>query len=179
MNHKRSGIFLSRLDFFCLDLVSIEVAYILAYLIKFHGRNPFSMVIWRNFSIVILLLDALVMILGHFLTDIRRRGFVREMVSVVIQTVVVLASMSMFLYVQKAGAVYSRAIMLMTGAFHILLSYTLRCAWKAILTRIMSKRPVRYLLIGNNDLAEEFAEKLESDRILHAEIMVHLADEPS
>lgn len=178
MRSKHSGSFLSRIDFFLLDLFSIEVSFVIAYMLKFGLRLPFAAAGWRNIGIILGLVDALVLVVGQFLTDIRRRGYMREALSLIVQTAVVMLLITGFMYLQKTGAAFSRAVLIMTAGLHLVISYVLRAVWKAILMKLMGKHTVRYLLIGSNDKAAEFAHYLQKDRILHARVTVHLGENP-
>ncbi len=66
------------LDFIILDMICLELAFILGYMIRHGIRNPYSNVIYRNMGIVILLIDFVMLLFMETLKDVMKRGIYQE-----------------------------------------------------------------------------------------------------
>ena len=63
MYQKQTGSIIKHLDFLLLDLIVMEVAFILAYMLRHGPENPFANSQYRILGVVMLLIQFLVVVL--------------------------------------------------------------------------------------------------------------------
>ena len=77
MYRKDSEGWLKHTDFIILDMICLQLAYVLAYAISGYGFNPYETIIYRNMAVFLELAD-LVMIFAYLLhrrQEITHRSF--------------------------------------------------------------------------------------------------------
>ena len=131
---------LKHIDFILLDLVVLQGAFILGYMIR-HGWGswPYLVPEYRTLAVVLTVVDFLVMVLFNTMHNVMKRGYIKEFVACLRQSVLVLVIMSMYLFSTQTGDVYSRITLYLTAGFHLILSYLVRHLWKTLLRRINRK----------------------------------------
>lgn len=166
------------LDFMVLDVICLHLAYALAYCLRFGWENPYAGREWRILIVVMTLLNALVLIFGGTLQGILRRGHAREAVSLIKQIAALELLSIFFLFLVHAGESYSRMVVLLTGAFHLLFSFLARAGWKKLLHEHLRRKKYRVLLVGSSELACRYAAKLRESSAPRVEIAAYLAERP-
>ena len=158
---------LKHLDFFLLELVSLQLAYILGTWIRRHEwayANP----IYRNLGIVLMLVDALVIVLINTLHNVMKRNALEELVLTVRHCVIILALAATYMFALQAGEEYSRIVLFITCLLHIAIGYTIRSLWRVYVKKNgvpLSKRGTM-LAVLNQETAEKTMKRLQSN---HAE----------
>lgn len=65
-------------DFIVLDMICLQLAYVLAYAISGYGFNPYATIIYRNMAVFLELAD-LVVIFGYgTMKSVLKRGYYRN-----------------------------------------------------------------------------------------------------
>lgn len=62
MYRKDSENWLKHADFIILDMICLQIAYVLAYAISGYGWNPYQSILYRNVAIFLGLADICVML---------------------------------------------------------------------------------------------------------------------
>ena len=65
-------------DFILLDMLCLQIAFFLAYVISGHGTAPYSNDLYRNVAIVIELADLVILYSFNTLKRVLKRGHYRE-----------------------------------------------------------------------------------------------------
>ena len=78
MYRKESEGWLKHYDFVLLDMICLQLAFILAYAISGQGWNPYSKLIYRNIAIFIELADAVALFSLDTLKSVLKRGYYQE-----------------------------------------------------------------------------------------------------
>ena len=66
MYRKDSDRWLKHADFILLDMICLQIAFVLAYITSGYGWNPYEEILYRNMAIFIELVD----VVGLFLSDL-------------------------------------------------------------------------------------------------------------
>ena len=53
MYRKDSNQWIKHIDFIILDLICLQIAFVLAYAVSGHGFNPYKTMIYRNMAVFI------------------------------------------------------------------------------------------------------------------------------
>lgn len=171
---KKQSVLPIRIDFFVLDLICVEFSFVLAYRFKFAEWNPFASGTWSSIAIMIALTDSLCMLLGPFLEGIRRRGNLKELLSILVQTFVWEALVALYLYAVHEGIRYSRTVVFVTGVIYLIFNFWIRFFWKKVLFRLRSQHKQQYILVGQSDELNQFEQYISSDIIRHAVVTAKL-----
>lgn len=78
MYRKDSEGWLKHFDFLVLDMLCLQVAFVLAYGISGYGFYPYNLLIYRNMAIFIEFADIVVLFACGTLKNVLKRGHYRE-----------------------------------------------------------------------------------------------------
>ena len=79
MYQKQTGSIIKHLDFLLLDLIVMEVSFILAYMLRHGPENPFANSQYRILGVVLFLVQFLVVVFRECYRNILRRGYLQEL----------------------------------------------------------------------------------------------------
>lgn len=137
--YKRSAQgWLKHIDFIILDEIVLQLAFILAYLLRGVGGSVYGSSLYRSLAIVLALLDLLAAILFNTMHNVLKRGLFNELTQTLKQALIVFAGGIIFLFSVQTGGAVSRIVLYLTLGLHVLLGYG---------TRLLLKR--RLLKKGN------------------------------
>lgn len=155
MYKKSSKGWLKHLDFIVLDIICLQVSFVLAYIIRAGWSNPYEIEIYSNMAIFLVFADLLIIFFGEMFSGVIRRGYYREFVSTVKQSALIEATAVVYLFTVKEGEEYSRLILYIMWVVYVVIAYGVRCGWKFILKNKISESSKKSLLIITK---KEFAE---------------------
>lgn len=138
---------LKHIDFILWDLLILQVAFILGYMIR-HGWGlwPYVRSDYKSLAIVLAVVDVLVAIIFNSMHNVMKRGYLKELTESIKHVALVLVLMSLYLFSTQAGDVYSRITIYLTAGFHLILGYSIRILWKPLIRRI-NKEKVKDVMI--------------------------------
>ncbi|MGN1147841.1 MAG: hypothetical protein ACI4TB_05425, partial [Lachnospiraceae bacterium] len=126
MYQKSSKGWLKHWDFILLDAVCLQLAFLLAYLVRHGMSNPYTKPVYRNEAIALVLIQILVTFFGESFKSVLRRGYYNEFVATMKQAILVTVFSTFYLFLVQDGEAYSRMTLIFTGIFYFLLSYPAR-----------------------------------------------------
>jgi exopolysaccharide biosynthesis polyprenyl glycosylphosphotransferase len=130
MYKKKSEGWLKHSDFILLDMIFLQLAFILAYNLRFGLGNPYQSEEYLNLAIVYLLVDFVVAILFNSFKNVLKRGRYREFIAVIKHVMLVEGVTLFYLFSTQRGDIYSRISFYMMIPLYILFSYIGRLLWK-------------------------------------------------
>ena len=152
-------------DFFILDEISLQIAFLLAVYIR-HYSWAYSMPIYKELAFILIISDALIIVSFNTLHNVVTRGLFKEMTETLKHCLAVFAVAAVYMFAMQSGDAYSRISLFLTFIFHMLLGYALRVIWKTILKSIgVERKKSSLLLVTTPDDADEIIEKLSSDKL--------------
>ena len=173
-----SKVWVKHIDFILIDMLCLQVAFLIAYLSKFHGANPYIADEWIAFAFLIEFIDLFWILIASPFHGILRRGHLKELVSLIKQAVVLAAAFSLFVFAVKQGVAYSRIVLASTCLIYILLSFLVRTGWKKYLQKCIRTSVRRQLLIGSGELAVRYVQQIQKLENAQEKIVGYLAHEP-
>ena len=78
MYKKSSTGWLKHLDFMILDIICLQLAFIMGYFVRHHSLNPYGSTIYRNEAIVFALIQVMIMFFDDSFKNVMKRGYVVE-----------------------------------------------------------------------------------------------------
>lgn len=153
-------------DFILLDLICLQVAFVLAYALSGYGWNPYQNLLYRNMAVFIEIFDLVVLLAMGTLKNVLKRGFYKDFLITVQHGVSLAAFILLYLFLLQEGHLYSRLALILNIGIYILLTYVVREAWKYMLHRQMvegenEKRSL--LLVVSADVADAVVESMREN----------------
>lgn len=155
MYRKQSAEWAKHIDFIILDILCMQVAFLIAYFLR-HGDGITSDTVYHQLALECTFIDFFVIIVFNSFQNVLKRGFYKELLATVKHVVVFLVTVTLFLFAMKEGGQYSRIFTFAMLPFYAVISYLVRMIWKTIIKRRWLSRGARSLLILSD------AEHLES-----------------
>ena len=155
MYRKDSERWLKHIDFIVLDMICLQLAYVLAYAISGYGFNPYAIIIYRNMAVFLELADLIVIFAYGTMKSVLKRGYYRDFVVTVNHSVMVGALAVLYLFMLQQGQKFSRLALILTIVIYLLLTYLVRELWKKFLRKKMEDGGERKLLIITSEDAAE------------------------
>ena len=155
MYRKDSERWLKHIDFIVLDMICLQLAYVLAYAISGYGFNPYAIIIYRNMAGFLGLADLIVIFAYGTMKSVLKRGYYRDFVVTVKHSVMVGALAVLYLFMLQQGQKFSRLALILTIVIYLLLTYLVRELWKKFLRKKMEDGGERKLLIITSEDAAE------------------------
>lgn len=148
---------LKHLDFIILDLICLQAAYVLAYRLCGVGVNPYRFVLYRSVAVFLALADLVIIFACGTMDNVRKRGHYRNFIITLGHSLIIGGLTLLFLFMIQQGQLFSRATLILTIGFYVVLSYLVRELWKLLLNiyRKESDRAARLLLITSKGIAEQ------------------------
>ena len=135
------------LDFMIWDQLSLQIAFLLAYMLRNGLSNPYSHLIYCNVAFILVVIDAGVLLLFESLKNVLKRGYYQEFAMTVKHVILVILVTTFYLFYIKRSEDYSRLALLYMTVLYLLVSYLTRILWKDQLKRKMHSSMKRSLLI--------------------------------
>ena len=147
MYRKDSTGWIKHVDFIILDLICLQVAFVLAYALSGYGANPYQLILYRNMAVFMEVADLVVLFVMGTLKNVLKRGHYKDFVVTVQHGVILGACLLLYLFMLQEGQRYSRLALVLNFVIYILLTYLVRELWKYLLKKKMEDGEGRSLLL--------------------------------
>lgn len=147
MYKKTFNGWLKHLDFILIDFICVQIAYILAYFIRFHSVNPYENSVYQSLAIVFFLAVIVADVVFNSFKNVLKRGWYKEFVAVIKQVFVIEAIVLFYLFATKNTSIYSRISFYAIVPIYIVISYIVRTLWKGHLRKRLTSSKVRTVII--------------------------------
>ena len=132
MHQKNGGARTKHFDFIVIDLICIEIAFLLACFL-YHNKLDGLFDEYRNINFVILGLYILILIFAPFHHNILKRGYLKELWRVIMCNAGVMMSLLAILFVFKQTTTYSRVVFGLFAVIDTALMFVGRSVWKNVI----------------------------------------------
>lgn len=153
-------------DFILLDLICLQIAFVLAYALSGYGWNPYQNLLYRNMAVFIEIFDLVVLLAMGTLKNVLKRGFYKDFLITVQHGVSLAAFILLYLFLLQEGHLYSRLALILNIGIYILLTYVVREAWKYMLHRRMiegENEKCSLLLVVSADVADAVVKSMREN----------------
>lgn len=164
MYKKESEGWLKHWDFILLDMLCLQVAFVLAYILRGCGFNPYSQLLYRNMAIFLELADIVIIFFGDTLKDVLKIGHYRNFIITVRHAMLVAGFAILYLFLLQEGQNYSRLTLGIMLVVYTVITYSVREWRKYKLKKQMRDGSERSLLIiSTKDIAHEVIENIRAN----------------
>lgn len=166
MYREKAQGWLKHIDFIILDLVVLQLSFIAAYMIRQGVGSPYNKEIYCNIAIMIELIDMILILVLNSYKNVIKRGFYREFVSTLQQTIGLVGTVTVYLFAIKEGHKYSRIIIFLMGGIYFVAGYISRLLLKQYVKRSMVyKKKERLLVVTESVLFEESMKGIDGNNL--------------
>ncbi len=153
-------------DFFVIDIISLQLAFILAVAVR-HRVWAYSSLLYRNLGFLLILIDVLVLVAHNSMHNVVKRGYYVEMIETLKNCFYVFAIGTIYMFATQSGDAYSRIILFLTFLLHILFGYGTRVLWKQYIKKrgLSKEKKGRMLVVVTPENAEAILKRLSSDKL--------------
>ena len=165
MYQKKMQSWMKHLDFILLDILSISLAFMAAYLTRFGLGGAGRDVAYTNLLVAMVFVDFFVLVTNESMKNVLKRGYYIEFAQTVKHVLLVTVIITFLMFALKIGAVFSRGMMLSFVAYYAAISYGIRLLWKQYLrSRTYRGRKSALYVVTTSDRAEELLKRYQSIR---------------
>ena len=167
MYRKDSTGWIKHVDFIILDLICLQVAFVLAYVLSGYGANPYQLILYRNMAVFMEVADLVVLFAMGTLKNVLKRGYYKDFVVTAQHGVILGACLLLYLFMLQEGQQYSRLALILNIVIYILLTYLVRELWKHLLRKKMEDGENRsLLLVVSADVVSAVVESMKEHKTI-------------
>lgn len=164
MYKKSSSGWMKHYDFIILDLICLQAAFVIAYILRMGWVNPYTRELYRNMAVYLIFADLAVTFFDETFSGVLKRGYYMELVSVVKHAFLVAMLAVFYLFATQTGVDYSRLVLGVMGILYIVISYGVRLGWKYLLThKILAENKKSLLIMTSKTDAREVIKEVLSE----------------
>ena len=152
MYKKENNSWLKHIDFVILDILCLQLAFILAYEIRVAKGIPYLNPLYENMAFVLVIFQLLVSFFGESFSGVLLRGFLIEMKCMIEHEICVMLLAVLYLFMSQQGVMYSRGAFTIMCTLYFFIAYAARIGWKKVIrSRKFAEGEKRSILIITTD----------------------------
>ncbi len=167
MYRKDSLRWIKHIDFIILDMLCLQVSFVLAYALAGYGFDPYNRLIYRNMAVFMEVVDLTLLVSTPTLKNVLKLGRYRNFAATLKHGVMLGAILLLYLFILQQGQSYSRLALILNIGVYIILTYLVREVQKYRLRKKMKevgeggRRSL--MLVVTGDIAEKAADSLKTN----------------
>ena len=147
MYQKGAKGWLKHFDFMLLDLIVLQLSFLVAFQIRHGMVNPYASRDYLALAIITELADIVAMIFLNTYEGVIRRGYFKEFISSFKNGFVIVALLLLYVFVLKDTSIYSRTTILLMWAIYVYATFAVRSLWKKHLEKYVEQGKGKKLLV--------------------------------
>lgn len=147
MYKKATSGWLKHYDFIILDLICLQLAFVIAYMLRMGLKSPYTNELYSTMAIFLVFADLAVLFFNETYSGVLKRGYYKEFVSTFKHSLMVVMLNVFYLFATQMGENYSRLVLGLMGVLYVIISYGARLVWKYILKHKIFEENKKSLLI--------------------------------
>ena len=153
-------------DFLLLDIIILQVAFVIAYICTEHGLYPYRDNPYLHMALILIAFDISSCSATQALKDVLKRGYYKEAKATVSNAIMLFASVIIYFYLIHSINTYARSFLTLMFILYIVLAYLSRLLYKRILLSSKILSMSHYLMIATtSDMAEMLLNAVYRDGI--------------
>lgn len=172
MYRKNANGWLKHIDFIILDMICLQIAFVMAYFIKNGNIHLYNNFLYRNMAIIIELADLMVLLIFGTLNGVLKRGYYQEFVKTLKHGFIVGLLAILYLFSVQKGVFFSRFILFLTIGIYFILTYIVRVLWKSHIKKgVNSGKRRKLLIVTSSTIAGKVIENVEKNNYSRYDIV--------
>lgn len=177
MYRKKGRGWTKHIDFMLLDVLCMQIAFIVSYIWRFGLGNPYIDKDYRILAVVFLFIDFFVEIVSDAFKNVLKRGYLDEFIFTCKHVALVEIITTFFLFTTQMGEIYSRMSYYIMIPIYILVSYSGRVVLKKTIKKrgfVSSKKSL--FVIAPEKFLEETLHGLKENGFGYTHIVAAATD---
>lgn len=177
MYRKKGRGWTKHIDFMLLDVLCMQIAFIVSYIWRFGLGNPYIDKDYRILAVVFLFIDFFVEIVSDAFKNVLKRGYLDEFIFTCKHVALVEIITTFFLFTTQMGEIYSRMSYFIMIPIYILVSYSGRVVLKKTIKKrgfVSSKKSL--FVIAPEKFLEETLHGLKENGFGYTHIVAAATD---
>lgn len=152
-------------DFMILDILLLEVAFIISYVIRFGFMSPFDNPDLLVLGVTLPILQIFIVFFTEEYSGILKRGYFKEFKAILQHNFILVAVVTFYMFATQQSESYSRAVLFMLLGINIIFSWIGRYILKKILiiASLNKKRRSYMLVVTSKDEAVETMKQFQKE----------------
>lgn len=161
MYKRESGGWLKHYDFLLLDMICLQIAFLLSFVVLGRWMNPYSHILYRKMALYLELTDVVVVFFFDTFSGVLKKGYYRNFVTTVQHAAIVFALSVLYLFLSKEGQLYSRLSLVITFILYIFITYAVRELRKREIRKQMETGSKQSLfIVTTEDIAGQVVDRM-------------------
>lgn len=161
MYRKNANGWLKHIDFIILDMICLQIAFVVAYFIKNGNIHLYNNFLYRNMAIILEVADLMVLLIFGTLKGVLKRGHYQEFVKTLKHGFIVCLLAVLYLFTVQKGIFFSRFILFLTIGIYFILTYIVRELWKGHIKKgVNSGKRRKLLIVTSSAIADRVIENI-------------------
>lgn len=157
------GRFSKHIDFILLDIICMEVSFVIAYFVRHGNLVLFDNKSYRAAMIILIVLNLATCYVFNSMQDVLKRSKQLEFYATIKQVIFTTLFLVLYLFVTKTSDDVSRNVIIVFPLIYLVLSYIVRLIYKAILKKILKNKTNRqFVIITLKDRCERLIDKIKN-----------------
>ena len=172
MYRKNANGWLKHIDFIILDMICLQIAFVLAYFVKNGNIHLYNDFLYRNMAIILEVADLMVLLIFSTLKGVLKRGHYQEFVKTLKHSFIVCLLAVLYLFTVQKGVFFSRFILFLTIGIYLILTYIVRELWKRNIKQgVNSGKRRKLLIVTSSTIADKVIENVEKNNYSRYDIV--------
>lgn len=172
MYRKNANGWLKHIDFIILDMICLQIAFVLAYFIKNGNIHLYNDFLYRNMAIILEVADLMVLLIFGTLKGVVKRGHYQEFVKTLKHALIVCLLAVLYLFTVQKGIFFSRLILFLTIGIYFILTYIVRELWKRNIKKgVNSGKRRKLLIVTSSTIADKVIDNIEKNNYSRYDIV--------
>ena len=157
---------LKHLDFIVLDIFSLQIAFLLAYITRMGVSGLAEYSKYTDIFLFCTMSDIIIHIYNNTFHGVLKRGLYIEFAKTVKHTIFIEFIVVFFMFSTKTSATYSRIVIYLVGVYYVVVAYMVRIFWKKFLRSRKKSANMSYMfVITTNNRADRIVQKLQDNNL--------------
>ena len=157
------GRFSKHIDFIMIDIVCMEISFVIAYLVRHGNLVLFDNKYYRAAMIILVVMNLATCYIFNSMQDVLKRGNQLEFYATVKQVMLTTLFLVLYLFVTKTSEDVSRNTIITFPLIYLIAAYILRLIYKSILKKLLKNKTNRqFIIITLKDRASQLISKIDN-----------------
>ncbi|SEM30499.1 exopolysaccharide biosynthesis polyprenyl glycosylphosphotransferase [Ligilactobacillus sp. WC1T17] len=164
MYSNRSNRWMKHLDFTILDMLVMQLVYVISFIVRHGLLNPYARPVYHNGALIMAVAGFVFSVLSENYRNILKRDSIKELKETVKYVLAMVMLLALYLLMTQTTYWYSRTVFVLLIIIGIPAIYVERSLWKKIILRQRRKNGYakrRMILVTTTDWAKDTKERLE------------------
>lgn len=164
MYRKNANGWLKHIDFIILDMICLQIAFVMAYFIKNDNIHLYNDFLYRNMAIILEVADLMVLLIFGTLKGVLKRGHYQEFVKTLKHALIVCLLAVLYLFTVQKGIFLFK--------IYFILTYLVRELWKSHIKKgVNSGKRRKLLIVTSSTIADKVIENVEKNNYSRYDIV--------